>query len=920
MQDIKTEAPPETLAASADVRFPETRALDALRAFGAITLAFIFHHLYYVGDNEAFFTAVPPVFPFAQLFKAIRVYGEYIVDLMYCVSGFTICLAYKAKIADGTIRAKNFAVRRAARLYPLHLLTLILTGLMTLAAVISDSPALSTQVHDASDTIASFVRSVFLAQDIWTRRSSAFNDPSWTLSFYLIVYIIFYAVVQRSKPGSTVLRFAICAAVGTMLMKFIPDGTPVVNYESGRAAAGFFSGCLTFELHRALSSRPRARRVCVVVSACAAAALLCALVSSAQVRYSTAVVLSMRLFFFPPVLILVLNIKPLSRFLSLRPFGWLGNLSFSIYLWHLPVVTFMKILVFAVSGELKMTAWTASPMFFYCWVISVVIISHMSHYYFERRVQKRVLAAFAGGAPPNPGKRPGIRVAVFILAAVCFASAPAVLLRVLAAKGAFEATEKDGAALFINRPDGYSIELPLGFAADLSLASSVTRYISDDLDVTVSREWSPYDDVDGYIAHYLNRFITDEGWRAANDIDLLADTTENIGGRACRVISLRVNGLPENAPGIYTYVTLSAGTRAFLRLMFRERAEGGVWRRAVESLELFSPSGLKISTLDPTPVLPETWTPETREYFEKLRDSESVEFGIFERSRDELDSLEAALNYKFQVMLDYLHLDSTFPLEYYEWIYASGRTLELTLQTTDSNNLDLFGRSPMLDIYRGDADTLELVRGFARGVKELARPVLIRLNNEMNTDWCSYSGIANLSDPDIYVAVWRSVYDIFREEGADNAIWVWNPNNANYPPCRWNNFMRYYPGGKYVQLLGVTGYNTGTYYSAENSETWREFREIYDEVQKEYESAFGDFPWIITEFASSSFGGDKAKWIDGMFESIGEYGQIKLAVWFNANDYDTREGREEIVSRSYKLTDGADLEVFRRGLERFAGR
>jgi peptidoglycan/LPS O-acetylase OafA/YrhL len=918
MRDIETGQAP---SGRADIRFPETRALDALRAFGAIALAFVFHHLYYVGGDEAFFAAVPAVFPFAQLFKAIRAYGEYIVDLMYCVSGFTICLAYKARIADGSVRAKSFAVRRAARLYPLHLLTLVLSALMTLFAVLADSPALSAQVHDASDTIASFVRSLFLAQDTWKWRSTAFNDPSWTLSFYLIVYAVFYAAARRAKPNSAVLRFALCAAVGAVLMALILDGTPVVNYESGRAAAGFFSGCLTFELHAALSSRPRARRACVAISACVAAALLRALVSSAQVRYSMPVVLAMRLLFFPSVLIFVLNIRPLSRFLSLRPFRWLGDLSFSIYLWHLPVVTFMKILVFAASGELKMAEWTASPVFFYCWVASVVIVSHMSHYYFERRVQKRILSALAeGGAPPPPGRRRRARAAAYILAALCFAAAPAVLSRAFAAEGAFEATEKDGAALFINRPDGYSIELPLGFSADRSLASEVTRYISDAFDVTVSREWSPYDDVDGYIAHYLNRFVTDEGWRSANDIDLLADATEDIGGRVCRVISLRVNGLPEEVPDIYTYVTTSAGTRAFLRLMFREREEGGEWRRAVESVEIFSPSGLKASAPAPRLTLPDSWTPETREYFEKLRDSGSVGFGIFERSRDELGGLEEALDYKFQVILDYLHLGSSFPLEYYEWIYASGRTLELTLQITDSNNMDLRGRSPMLDIYRGDAGTLELVRVFARGVKQLARPVLIRLNNEMNTDWCSYSGIVNLSDPDIYVSVWRRIHDVFREEGADNAIWVWNPNNNNYPPCHWNNFMRYYPGDGYAQMLGVTGYNTGTYYAAENSETWREFREIYDEIQKEYGGTFGGFPWIITEFASSSFGGDKAKWIDGMFESIGEYGQIKLAVWFNANDYDAREGREETVSRSYELTEDAEIEAFRRGLGRAGGR
>ena len=43
---------------------------------------------------------------------------------------------------------------------------------------------------------------------------------------------------------------------------------------------------------------------------------------------------------------------------------------------------------------------------------------------------------------------------------------------------------------------------------------------------------------------------------------------------------------------------------------------------------------------------------------------------------------------------------------------------------------------------------------------------------------------------------------------------------------------------------------------------------------------------MITEFASSSIGGDKAAWIDGMFKALPEYKNIKAAVWFSSADYD----------------------------------
>ena len=36
--------------------------------------------------------------------------------------------------------------------------------------------------------------------------------------------------------------------------------------------------------------------------------------------------------------------------------------------------------------------------------------------------------------------------------------------------------------------------------------------------------------------------------------------------------------------------------------------------------------------------------------------------------------------------------------------YEAGRLVELTLQLTDNNNTDMFAKSPLLEIYRGNMD------------------------------------------------------------------------------------------------------------------------------------------------------------------------------------------------------------------------
>lgn len=51
---------------------------------------------------------------------------------------------------------------------------------------------------------------------------------------------------------------------------------------------------------------------------------------------------------------------------------------------------------------------------------------------------------------------------------------------------------------------------------------------------------------------------------------------------------------------------------------------------------------------------------------------------------------------------------------------------------------------------------------YAKDMKEFGPPVLFRLNNEMNGDWCIYSSYFTSNDTELYKAVWRYIYHIFQ--------------------------------------------------------------------------------------------------------------------------------------------------------------
>ena len=498
----------------------------------------------------------------------------------------------------------------------------------------------------------------------------------------------------------------------------------------------------------------------------------------------------------------------------------------------------------------------------------------------------------------------------------------------------------------VNYTDGYQMDFPAGTQFDFSLSPLYVTGHGEGFDVTISREKADYQSirdvitfelstflprffedhtVADYIRHYEYRFLLDEGWQTENGVS----TKEQIFDDGTHAVYAGVHGLADGQYDRYLFITIPTASREYLRIMYRTYDEIGPIPDDPDSLaymlehhvQVFDPLGTAVYDTDYAPVerRPGELSPETQALYDSLYDFDApMQWGIFMQDfyeggfDNKLVEMEQALDYTFPLVLYYRHFPThEFPTEVMQENYEAGRLVELTLQLTDNNNTDMFAKSPMLEIYRGNMD--EALRQWARDAKAFGHPFLFRLNNEMNSDWTSYGGVVNLADPQLFTAVWQRIYRIFEEEGVDNCLWIFNPHDRQAPPSDWNDSLAYYPGSEYVHLIGVTGYNNGTYYT-KWAEEWREFDVIYDQIWEEYYPRFGQFPWIITEFASSGIGGDKVAWMDNMFEHILDYPNIRMAVWFSFADFDDSNGGTP--ARTYWLDETPEtLEAFRRGLK-----
>lgn len=490
----------------------------------------------------------------------------------------------------------------------------------------------------------------------------------------------------------------------------------------------------------------------------------------------------------------------------------------------------------------------------------------------------------------------------------------------------------NGKKYMINHSRGFAMEFPRTVTFDLTASNEFIVAKDDTYSIVVSKEFSPYERTRYYIRDYLHKYLLSERYMEQNKIELHKNSVEKINDFWVQVVFMTRTPAPgsEIKQNTYAYCYIYDEEQRYYRIMVKAPEYNDEFIDTVYKM-LYSFT-LDVEIQGPSrdytnyePVPDPNWNEETREFYDNLVNSEKLEWGIYvpqgirDKNFAEVEEIENKIGYKFKGMIEYLYFaigleGEEFPTEGMQEAYDRGKIAELTVQTSTIMNDNLDGYSPTFDILDGLHD--DEIRQFARDAKAFGHPFLFRLNNEMNSDWTSYGSSDMMNDPELYIMLWHRIYDIFREEGVDNAIWVFNPNNITFPPCGYNDPMAYYPGNGYVHVFGVTGYNTGTYYSEEFGEKWREFEELYDECDKLFGEKYGKFPWIITEFASSSVGGDKVQWINNMFSVLDKYPNIKMAFWFNSADWDPNYPKETVVSRPYWLDENDDvLNAFAEGIK-----
>ncbi len=474
-------------------------------------------------------------------------------------------------------------------------------------------------------------------------------------------------------------------------------------------------------------------------------------------------------------------------------------------------------------------------------------------------------------------------------------------------KSVYSYSQTENGRVFTNNYEGYKYEIPDGFTVNTDYISLRLRVESEDtvIEIYNEKESNP----DSYV-NYTNKAITETTSEKIHNVTMAEREYE---GNRVQELSWTRDKLQRVENDRNHYLKLDIRTNESVYTIFvkssQEIADAEEYLNRFDLVSKVPFDAEYVKSLDKKIVsTKKNLNEETKAFYDKYFEADGLTWGLyspaFSFDKSGLYEYEEKIDHKFPILLHYSGiLDEYNPRigELLNKAYNDGkRCLELTIQpplNTDPKNL-------MYDVLDGKHD--KFFTDYKNALEEFGHPVLLRLYNEMNGDWCEYSSYQMSADTDLFVKAYNYTASFF--EDLDNVIFVWNPNGKSFPDFDWNDALLHLPESKYIDVVGLTMYNTGNYYEGE---VWMTFDELYKDLYEETVKCT-DLPLMITEFASARAGGDKEAWTEDMFEKIKNYEKIKVAVWWNGADFDT----DGTVARSYYVDDSEEMiEIFKRNVK-----
>ncbi|KIO75743.1 hypothetical protein TH53_18905 [Pedobacter lusitanus] len=318
------------------------------------------------------------------------------VDLFFIMSGFIMMHVYSSHFKNNIQASslKSFLVARFARVYPLHLFSLLLLVIIVRWITNWGNPPIILEQP------ADILPNIFLLQSFGFTKIYSWNIPSWSISAEFAAYLLFPLIalsINRKKIVSVILLLLFVVAAYYAIMYLLPRKNPLYpsipvphnlnttfDYGYIRGIAGFTTGILVYLVYQLTAVRKLFSSDLV--------SLLFILGMTIAMHFSLNDGITVFLF-AGLVLSFTANKGRIAKFCNRKFMQFLGDISYSVYLMqiflqepfshdiYLPGIT-------GIGRGKQNIDFSSGIMYCMIYLVLLVLLSYLTYRWVERPSRK----------------------------------------------------------------------------------------------------------------------------------------------------------------------------------------------------------------------------------------------------------------------------------------------------------------------------------------------------------------------------------------------------------------------------------------------------------------------------------------------------------------------------------------------------
>ena len=329
--------------------------IEFLRFFASLMVVIWHYQHFFLPYNSNSLIDMNSDYKLISLFPSYNI-GILGVYIFFCISGIVFAATYLNK---EKISINNFFFRRFARLYPLHLITLVIIAIIQLYNIKIFG---KYEIYLLND-LKHFFLNIFFISNWGFQDGESFNGPIWSVSTEILVYIFFFFSINFLNKSKYIFLILILLFI-MFIRKTFFDAILL------DASFLFFSGVFIFRLYE-----NKKKNFLGLVSFISL--LICFKGDFKILTFSIGIL---------SFIMLVENFINLNS-KTKKIFSFLGNFTYTSYLIHVPL---QLIIIFMINlFNIEIIKFENFKVFIF-FILMVYCLSYFIFYYFEKPLNKLI--------------------------------------------------------------------------------------------------------------------------------------------------------------------------------------------------------------------------------------------------------------------------------------------------------------------------------------------------------------------------------------------------------------------------------------------------------------------------------------------------------------------------------------------------